>query len=72
MIVENWSWGFSFLCPKCKMWASYHSPTEQPKYLSYTIDLHNNMKPKELLARFDCDNCGEDLTIEVAEFPGGS
>ena len=69
MKVETWAWGFSYLCPKCETWAGYHKAEAQPKYLSYTIDIRSRERsPKELLARFDCENCGTDLTIEVAEF----
>lgn len=61
MKVETWSWGFSFLCPKCKTWTGYHQPIAIPKRLDVTIAHH-------LIARFDCETCGEDLSIEVAEF----
>lgn len=72
MNVETWGWGFSYLCPKCKTWTAYHSPTATPKYLSYTINFQTHSRlPQMLLARFDCDTCGEDLTIEVAEFGRG-
>lgn len=72
MKVETWSWGFSYLCPKCETWVGYHSPSATPTHLTYTIDLRTRSHlPKELLARFVCETCGEDLTIEVAEFGRG-
>lgn len=69
--VTTWNWGFSYLCPHCRAWTAYHSATAQPKFLSYTIDYASTRRrPKALIARFDCETCGADLSIEVAEFEG--
>lgn len=59
-----WEWGFSFLCPHCQTWNSYHCPRSQPVRLTRWVNLGS--EPDTIAAILKCEDCDGEVQCPIS------